>query len=68
MDLDPKKILKTLNPRRIWVPVLFGLGIVSYLFISDPDVTIDNFALIFNASLIIPPVKVGYTRAVPTGF
>ena len=52
MDLDPKKILKTLNPRRIWVPVLFGLGIVSYLFISDPDVTIDNFALIFNASLI----------------
>ena len=52
MDLDPKKIFKTLNPRRVWVPVLFGLGIVSYLFINDPDVTAENLTLIFNASLI----------------
>lgn len=52
MDLDPKKIFKTLNPRRVWVPVLFGLGIVVYLFASDPDVNAENFTSIFDASLV----------------
>ncbi len=52
MDLDPKKIFRTLNLRRVWVPVLFGLGIVSYLFIGDPDVSLENFGLIFDASII----------------
>ena len=52
MDLDSKKILKTLNPRKIWVPVVLGLGIVVYLFLRDPDITIDKLTLIFDASLL----------------
>ena len=52
MDLDTKKILKTLNPRKIWVPVVLGLGIVVYLFIRDPDITVDKLTLVFDATLL----------------
>lgn len=52
MDLDSKKILKTLNPRKIWVPVVLGLGIVVYLFLSDPDITVDKLTLVFDATLL----------------
>ena len=52
MDLDSKKILKTLNPRKIWIPVVLGLGIVVYLFLRDPDITIDHLTLVFDASLL----------------
>ena len=52
MDLDSKKILKTLNPRKIWVPVVLGLGIVVYLFMRDPDITLDKLTLVFDASLL----------------
>lgn len=50
MDLDSKKILKTLNPNKIWIPVLIGLGIVFYLFYSDPDFTAKKLRLVFTAS------------------
>ena len=50
MDLDAKKILKTLNPRKIWVPVVLGLGIVVYLFFSDPEMSAEKLTLIFDAS------------------
>jgi len=51
MDLDTKKILKTLNPRKVWVPIVLGIGIVVYLFISDPDLSADKLKLIFDAKL-----------------
>ena len=52
MDLDAKKILKTLNPRKIWVPVVLGLGIVVYMFFSDPNITADKLTLVFDATAI----------------
>lgn len=52
MDLDAKKILKTLNPRKVWVPIVLGLGIVIYLFLSDPEMSTDKLALIFDATFI----------------
>ena len=52
MDLDSKKVLKTLNPNKIWIPVIIGLSIVFYLFYSDPDLTADKLRLIFDASAI----------------
>ena len=52
MDLDAKKILKTLNPRKVWVPVALGLGIVIYLFLSDPEMSADKLALVFDATWI----------------
>ena len=52
MDLDAKKILKTLNPRKIWVPVILGLGIVIYLFMSDPEMSAQKLGLVFDAAYI----------------
>ncbi len=49
MSQDSGKIIETLNPNKVWIPVLFGLGIVAYLFYSDPDVSVENLALIMNA-------------------
>ena len=46
---DTGKIFKTLNPNKVWIPVVFGLGIVGYLFYSDPNVSAENLALILNA-------------------
>jgi glycosyltransferase 2 family protein len=64
MDLDAKKILKTLNPQKVWVPIALGLGIVIYLFVSDPDITLEKLALVFNASPwpILLAVFVFFTR------
>lgn len=52
MDLDSKKVFKTLNPNKIWIPIGIGLAIVFYLFYSDPDLTTDKLRLIFDASLV----------------
>ena len=64
MDLDSKKILKTLNPRKIWIPVVLGLGIVVYLFMRDPDITADKLTLIFDAkySIVLLAVLVFFFR------
>lgn len=51
MDLDSKKVFKTLNPNKIWIPIGIGLVIVFYLFYSDPDLTTDKLKLIFDASI-----------------
>jgi glycosyltransferase 2 family protein len=52
MELDSKKIFKTLNPNKIWLPVLIGLGIVFYLFYNDPDFSTGKLKLAFTASSI----------------
>ncbi|MEK6476147.1 lysylphosphatidylglycerol synthase transmembrane domain-containing protein [Catalinimonas sp. 4WD22] len=52
MDINSKKIFKTLNPNKIWIPVVIGLGIVFYMFYSDPDLTADKLKLIFEASVL----------------
>jgi uncharacterized protein (TIRG00374 family) len=51
MKLDNKEIFKTLNPNKIWVPVLIGLGIVFYMFYSDPSINSQSFKDIFDASV-----------------
>ncbi len=50
MNLDTKKILKTLNPRRVWMPIVLGLGIVVFMFVNDPDISTDSLKLILDAS------------------
>src|SRR5690606_38725635 len=51
MSLDNKEIFKTLNPNKVWVPVLIGLGIVFYMFYSDPSVNYQSLKDVFDASL-----------------
>jgi uncharacterized protein (TIRG00374 family) len=52
MDLDAKKIFQKLNPRRIWIPVAIGVGIVVYLFWRDPNITIDKLTLVLDARFL----------------
>jgi uncharacterized protein (TIRG00374 family) len=49
MDINNQKIFKVLNPKNIWVPIIIGLGIVTFLFYQDPNITKENLSLIFDA-------------------
>lgn len=51
MKLDNKKIFKTLNPNKVWVPILIGLGIIIAMFYMDPNVTVENLKVVSDASL-----------------
>jgi uncharacterized protein (TIRG00374 family) len=50
MKLDNKKIFATLNPNKVWVPVLIGIGIVFLMFYLDPNVNAKTLRGIFDAS------------------
>ncbi|MDF2156466.1 lysylphosphatidylglycerol synthase transmembrane domain-containing protein [Algoriphagus sp. CAU 1675] len=50
MKLDNKKIFKTLNPNKVWFPVLIGLGIVFAMFYLDPSVNASTLKGVFDAS------------------
>ncbi|MDN5201514.1 lysylphosphatidylglycerol synthase transmembrane domain-containing protein [Fulvivirgaceae bacterium BMA10] len=52
MELDSKKIFKTLNPNKVWIPIIIGLGIVIYQIYTDEDYTTDKLNLIFEAKAI----------------
>ena len=51
MDISNQKIFKVLNPKNIWVPIIIGLGIVTFLFYQDPNITKENLNLIFDAKI-----------------
>jgi glycosyltransferase 2 family protein len=51
MKLDNKKIFKTLNPNKVWVPVIIGLGIVFAMFYLDPSITSESLKGVFDASI-----------------
>lgn len=51
MKLDNKKIFETLNPNKVWVPVLIGLGIVFFMFYLDPNVNTKTLKGVFDASI-----------------
>jgi uncharacterized protein (TIRG00374 family) len=52
MDVNAKKVFKTLNPNKIWVPVIFGVGIVIILFFTDKRITVEKLALVFEANAL----------------
>ena len=51
MKIDNKKIFKTLNPNKVWVPVIIGLAIVFGMFYFDPSVNEDSLRGVFDASI-----------------
>ncbi|MBB6326473.1 hypothetical protein FHS59_002101 [Algoriphagus iocasae] len=51
MKLDNKKIFQTLNPNKVWFPVIIGLGIVFAMFYFDPSVNGETLDVVFDASL-----------------
>lgn len=52
MNLDTQKILKTLNPNKIWLPAAISIGFVVYLIATDEEFTPERLNLIFTASVI----------------
>ncbi|UJP65669.1 lysylphosphatidylglycerol synthase transmembrane domain-containing protein [Mongoliitalea daihaiensis] len=50
MKLDNKKIFETLNPNKVWVPVLIGIAIVFGLFYADPNVNAKTLKSVFDAA------------------
>ncbi|MEN2280702.1 lysylphosphatidylglycerol synthase transmembrane domain-containing protein [Algoriphagus sp. SE2] len=52
MKLDNKKIFQTLNPNKVWFPVIIGLGIVFAMFYFDPSINAETLNVVFDASLI----------------
>lgn len=51
MKLDNKRIFETLNPNKVWIPVLIGLGIVFFMFYLDPNVNTKTLKGVFDASV-----------------
>lgn len=49
MNIDSDKVLKTLNPRKVWLPVLLGIGFVVAMMFFDKDLTADKLLLISDA-------------------
>ncbi|EPR66150.1 hypothetical protein ADICYQ_4848 [Cyclobacterium qasimii M12-11B] len=47
MKLDNREIFKTLNPNKVWVPVLIGIGIVFAMFYMDPTVNAQTLNGVF---------------------
>jgi uncharacterized protein (TIRG00374 family) len=50
MKLDNKKIFQTLNPNKVWVPILIGLAIVFAMFYFDPNLTTENLRVVVDVS------------------
>lgn len=63
MKLEKEKIFKTLNPNKVWIPVLLGVSIVAFLFYQDDSVTVENLSLIFEAEII--PVALAFWFYLP---
>jgi uncharacterized protein (TIRG00374 family) len=51
MKLDNKQIFATLNPNKVWFPVLIGLGIVFLMFYLDPNINAQTLKGVFDGSV-----------------
>ncbi len=49
MNLNTQKILKTLNPNKVWLPAAISIGFVVYMILSDEDFTPQKLNLVFEA-------------------
>ncbi|MEP2773047.1 MAG: lysylphosphatidylglycerol synthase transmembrane domain-containing protein [Fulvivirga sp.] len=52
MNLDKKKILKTLNPNKVWLPAAISVGFVIFLILTDDEITPQRLNLIFQADYL----------------
>ena len=51
MKLDNKQIFATLNPNKVWFPILIGLGIVFLMFYLDPNINAQTLKGVFDGSI-----------------
>ncbi|MEL6539301.1 MAG: lysylphosphatidylglycerol synthase transmembrane domain-containing protein [Bacteroidota bacterium] len=50
-DSEAKKAFETLNLNRVWLPVLLGISVVSFLFLRDDAFSADGIRLIGQARI-----------------
>ena len=49
MEPNAKKVFRTLNIHKIWLPVVLGMGVAIYLFASDDNFSLAHLSLIGKA-------------------
>ena len=49
MSAKNKKVLQTLNPKKIWIPAVISLAFVAYMIITNDDFSPEKLSLIFQA-------------------
>lgn len=67
-------VLQVLDPKKIWLPIAFGIAIVVLMFYFDPSVTSENLRLIFDAKasgvfvaiLVLLARDIGYVYRIRT--
>lgn len=52
MQLDSQKILKTLNPRKAWLPAAISIGFVVFMILTDDNIGGNEINLIFQADTL----------------
>jgi len=50
MQPREEEVFRTLNTRRIWLPIVIGIGIIIYLFVRDGSFSLPNLRLISQAN------------------
>lgn len=50
MAIDPKHALRTLNPRKVWIPIILGLGIVVFIALRDDSINQESLLAIGEIS------------------
>ena len=50
MDSEAKRIFRTLNINKIWLPLVLGVGVAAYLLISDSNLNTANLKPFSNAN------------------
>ena len=51
MEVNKKEVFEILDKRKIFLPVLVGMLVIIYLFVTDPDVKLSHLRLVSDASL-----------------
>ena len=50
-QIDQKKIAQTLHINKVWIPLVFGLGMIIYLLATDSELKIDQISRIWQANI-----------------
>lgn len=50
--MESEKALKTLNVRSVWLPIVFGLGVVGVIIFTDDRINADTLSLVKSVSPI----------------
>ncbi|WP_339606466.1 lysylphosphatidylglycerol synthase transmembrane domain-containing protein [uncultured Roseivirga sp.] len=52
MEVDSKKALRTLNPRSVWLPVIIGLAIVTFIAFRDDKINEESLQSMLRISIL----------------